>query len=96
MSDIPGALNSVYNQKPMYFWQRRQPPSALEIAVADLQECRRDQMEQARLWEYHGAMLHMLQERDERLQADIKRLSRPLVDEDAPTVVVLPCEGDKG
>lgn len=62
-------------QNPLPWWRRRRSPSALELAVAALEECRRDRLHHAQLAEYHAAMLKMLEQRDKRLQEDIKRLS---------------------
>lgn len=57
------------------WWQRRPTPTALELAVAALEDCRRDQLDHKQKAEYHTAMEAMLRKRDERLTADIARLS---------------------
>jgi hypothetical protein len=71
---------------PVPWWRRRAAPSALQLATAALEECRRDQLEHAQKQEYHAAMSKMLKERDRRLMADIQRLSRVAKQhaEDAP------------
>lgn len=60
---------------PAPWWRRRTPPSALELAVTALEECRRERLHHAQLSEYHTAMLRMLEARDKRLQEDIRVLS---------------------
>jgi hypothetical protein len=61
---------------PRYFWSRMRPPTALQLATAALEECRRDHLEHKQKAEYHTAMTAMLEKRDTRLQADIRRLSK--------------------
>lgn len=68
-------LDAHMQQHPRQFWQRRQPPSALELATAALEECRRDYLDHQQKAEYHAAMVRMLKARDERLVVDIRRLS---------------------
>lgn len=74
--DARTVLDAHQRQHPVHWWTKRAPPTALQIAVSTLEECRRDQLEQAQKAEYHGAMLQMLRDRDARLQQDIQRLSR--------------------
>lgn len=50
-------------------------PTALQLAVRALEECRKDQLEQAHKAEYHAAMADMLEIRENRLIVDITRLS---------------------
>lgn len=68
-------LDAHMQQHPRHFWQRRSPPTALELATAALEECRRDYLDHKQKAEYHAAMVRMLKERDDRLVADIRRLS---------------------
>lgn len=77
---MTGTILDAYERqmaKPWYHpanW-RRKPPTALQLAVADLEECRKDRLDHMRNAEYHSAMANMLELRDVRLQADIKMLS---------------------
>jgi len=57
-------------------FRKRAPATALQLASASLEECRRDQLEHAQRSEYHAAILKMLKERDQRLQKDIQRLTK--------------------
>lgn len=61
-------------------FSRRPPPTALELASAALEECRRDQLHHSQLAEFHTAIRRMLGEREARLAKDIARLSRPSKD----------------
>lgn len=61
---------------PVPWWRRQPRPSALALAAASLDECRRDQLEHADKQEYHAAMQRMLAQREKRLVQDIARLSR--------------------
>lgn len=56
-------------------FRRFKPPTALELAVTALEECRRDQLDHKQKAEYHAAMDAMLRKRDTRLVEDIQRLS---------------------
>jgi hypothetical protein len=68
-------LDSSLEQQP--WWRRgRTPVTALQIACAELEQCRKEQLEQADKEEYHKAMNAMLKVREKRLQADISRLSQ--------------------
>lgn len=58
-------------------FRKRRPPTAMELAVTALEECRRDQLEHSQQAEYHTAVSQMLKERDKRLVKDIERLSKP-------------------
>lgn len=69
-------LDAHEAQSPRHWWQRRVPPTALQLATAALEECRRDQLDHKHKAEYHTAMHKMLEERDKRLQKDIARLSK--------------------
>jgi hypothetical protein len=51
-------------------------PSALKLATAALEDCRRDQLAQAHLSEFHAAMVKVLAEREKRLQREVARLSK--------------------
>lgn len=75
-------LDVLDAQQPTPWWRPRKRPTALQLAVADLEECRRDQLNHKRLAEYHKAMADMLKDREKRLTADIKRLSE---DNENPT-----------
>jgi hypothetical protein len=61
---------------PRHFWSRMRPATALQLATAALEECRREHLEQKQKAEYHAAMERMLAARDKRLQDDIRRLSK--------------------
>lgn len=50
-------------------------PTALSIAVLELQEARIDLLKQTKLREYHGAMELMLRDRITRLKDDIHILT---------------------
>jgi hypothetical protein len=69
-------LDAHMAQHPPRFWKRMQKPTALQLAIAALEECRREGLEQAQKSEYHKAMVVMLKERDKRLVDEIKRLSK--------------------
>jgi hypothetical protein len=70
-------LDADYEQRPPRFWQwNRTPATALQLATASLEECRRMQLEHTQKREYHAAMEQMLKARDQRLVKDIQRLSR--------------------
>lgn len=56
-------------------FKRRRRPSALELAVAALEECRRDSLDEHQRAEYHAAMVRMLHEREARLMKEVARLS---------------------
>lgn len=64
-------------------FKRYRAPTAMELAVAALEECRRDQLDHKQKAEYHTAMEAMLRQRDARLQKDIQRLSRKATDTSA-------------
>lgn len=68
-------LDTLYREKPKHFWQRRSPATALEIAVASLQEAQRNILDHTGKAEYHKAMADMLRKREKRLADDIRRLS---------------------
>lgn len=70
---------------------RRVPrPSALELASAALEQCRREQLDTAAQAEAYSAALKMLRERETRLLKDVARLSqRPAK---APGAPVAPAE----
>lgn len=68
-------LDAHMQQHPRHFWQRAKPATALELAVAALEECRRDYLDHKQKAEYHAAMDAMLRKRDTRLVEDIQRLS---------------------
>jgi hypothetical protein len=57
------------------FFERFRTPGALKVAAAALEQCRRDQLEQAQAAEFHAAMVKMLKERELRLVKDVQRLS---------------------
>lgn len=59
-----------------HIWGRRETPTALALAAAALEDCRRDQLHHKQLAEYHGAMDAMLRAREARLQKDVARLSK--------------------
>ena len=68
-------LDSSLEKQP--WWARgRSTPTALQIAAAELEQCRKEQLEQSDKAEYHTAMMKMLKEREQRLQRDITRLSK--------------------
>lgn len=71
-------LDAHMKAHPRHFWQRSKPPTALELAAAELEECRRDRLEHKGKAEYHDAMWKMLDKREERLVQDLSRLSKPL------------------
>lgn len=55
---------------------RRLPtPTALELAVADLEQCQRDRLHHTSEAERHTSERDMLTKREARLRADIKRLA---------------------
>ena len=57
------------------WWKPKQAPSALQLAVTALEDCRCKQLEHSELSEYHTAMQNMLHQRETRLVADIARLT---------------------
>lgn len=72
-------LDAFEEQQPAWYsFRRRISPTALQLATAALEECRRETLHHKGLQEYHAAMAKMLKERDVRLQQDIARLSQPL------------------
>lgn len=74
-------LRDIYRlRRPLswrHVWRRVPEPTALELASADLEQCRVDRLEHQREAEYHKAMTAMLEQRERRLQADIAKLSGP-------------------
>lgn len=64
------------NVRPRHFWSRTPSPTALQLATAALEACRRDHLEHKLKAQYHTAMTTMLEKRDTSLQADILRLSK--------------------
>lgn len=71
-------LDAHDKQNPTPWWHWKKPsPTALQLATAALEECRRDALEHKGKQEYHAAMAEMLKKRDARLVADIARLSQP-------------------
>lgn len=78
MSDHTSILRDHEVQNPPTWrdiFRRRRRPSALELAVAALEECRRDSLDQHQRAEYHEAMCKMLREREGRLMKEVARLS---------------------
>ena len=69
-------LDAHLRMNPPSLWRRMRTPTALQLATAALEECRRDHLEHKQKAEYHAAMERMLAARDKRLQDDIKRLSK--------------------
>jgi hypothetical protein len=57
-------------------FRRKRPPSALQIATFELEECRREQLLHADRAEYHAGMVKVLDERETRLLKEIDRLSQ--------------------
>jgi len=75
-------LDSTLVQQP--WWKRgRTFPTPLQIAAAELEQCRKEQLEHADKLEFYQATNKMLKEREKRLQADIARFSK--VDTSADT-----------
>lgn len=68
MAQNPGTWRDLF--------RRRKRPSALELAVSALEECRRDALDEAQRAEYHAAMVRMLKERETRLCKEVARLSK--------------------
>lgn len=69
-------LDSFEPQQPKWWHLRRRiSPTALQLAAAALEDCRRDQLNHKGLQEYHDAMSKMLAKREQRLQQDIERLN---------------------
>lgn len=60
-------------------FKRAPQPTALQLASADLEQCRVDRLENQRQAEYHAAMTKMLEQREKRLQADVQVLSARVV-----------------
>ena len=78
MSDHTSILDDHAAQHPRTWrdlFRRYRRPSALELAVAALEECRRDSLDQAQRAEFHAAMVRMLREREVRLMKEVARLS---------------------
>lgn len=70
-------LDAAEAHDPKPWWRRPgKTYTALQIASAALEECRKDQLEHAQKAEYHAALLKMLKDRDARLIKDITRLSQ--------------------
>lgn len=78
---------------PLPWWRRAPRPSALALATASLEECRREQLEHADKQEYHAAMVKMLRERDRRLVKEMARLSRVAKGEPDPAEAEAPTSG---
>jgi hypothetical protein len=55
---------------------RSRVPTALQVAVMQLEESQRMKLEQSKLREYHSAMEDMLFHRVERLRVEIAALSQ--------------------
>lgn len=62
----PQGLRQIFKRVP--------PPSALQLACADLEQCRTDRLEADRLAEQYDAERKMLEAREKRLLADIDKL----------------------
>jgi hypothetical protein len=73
--------------KPVRWWHRKSEPTALHLAVAALEECRKDQLHHKKFAEFHTAVSKMLTERDKRLQQDIDRLKYNPPIKDVPVSV---------
>lgn len=69
-------LGAFYKRNPLRWWQssKRPPPSPLQIAEANLDECRIELLIEMDRAEQHAAMVRCLKEREKRLIADIERL----------------------
>ena len=87
----PNILNDHAAQHPPTWrdlFRKRHRPSALELAVAALEECRRDSLDQHQRLEYHKALVDMLHEREARLMKEVARLSsskaKPKLEQDTP------------
>lgn len=74
-------LDSYEKQNPRHWWQIRRPPTALQLAVAELEESRRNYLDHTGKAEYHKSMQDMLKKRITRLQSDIAELSAAVVKE---------------
>jgi hypothetical protein len=61
---------------PDPWWRRPKHATALELAAANLEECRREQLHHAHMLEEHKAEVTKLAEREKRLSKDVERLSR--------------------
>jgi adenine-specific DNA methylase len=85
MNHAQDLLDAVDSAQPQPWWKRRIPATALQLASAALEECRRDQLVHAQGAEYHAAMVAMLKLRDKRLQADLRRLSATQIEQPLPT-----------
>lgn len=74
-------LKDLYFLRNPLGWRhllRRAPePTPLQLATADLEQCRVDRLEHQREAEYHKAMTAMLEARERRLAKDIQDLSQP-------------------
>lgn len=69
-------IDAADRADPLPWWCRpRKTYTALQIATAALEECRKDQLQHAQQKEYHAAIQSMLNKRETRLIADITRLS---------------------
>ena len=76
MSDVLTAHQLQHPPTWRDIFRRRGRPSALELACAALEECRREALDQAQSAEYHAAMTKMLKEREARLLKEVQRLSK--------------------
>lgn len=69
-------IDAAERADPLPWWRRpRKRYSALEIASAGLEECRREQLHHAHMKEHHTGMLAIESKRELRLIADIARFS---------------------
>lgn len=80
-----GTLLDLHDSShPTPWWRRQgQRPTALQLATAALEECRREYLHHKEQAEVHVALVRVLRERDARLQEDIVRLSAKAPDSPA-------------
>lgn len=68
-------IDDAQANDPRPWWRRTKAFSPVQIAVASLEECRKDQLDHAHKKEYHEAMVLMLAKRETRLIKNIRDLS---------------------
>lgn len=88
MSNDNNIVSRFWRSKPLSIFRAFQHvpyPTARELAEMLLNECRRDMLQEAELWESHAATYRMLKEREFRLARELHRLSQPQVLVPPPT-----------
>ena len=72
----PGEQHERENPVPWFMPWRKHDPTALRLAIASLEQCRKDRLTHAHRQEFHAGMVATLNKREARLEAEVERLSK--------------------